>query len=87
MQRSQVYELIDGERDYQDLHWGDSLSSNRPGNGERTIDEWALYIYGYAHKLMVAAATITDPNEKLAIVRKVAALGVICMEQHGAPPR
>ena len=55
MDRNQVYVLIDGERDYQDARWGDAASSGRPGNGERTIDEFALYIRGYAEDLAPSA--------------------------------
>ncbi len=85
--RQEVYRAIDSERAYQDSKWGQSLSSDRPGNGERTIDEFALYIVGYAHKLLDNAATFANPEEKLSAVRKVAGLCVACMEQHGAPHR
>lgn len=85
--RTEVYSAIDTERDYQDAKWGHSLSSDRPGNGERSIDEFATYIVGYAHKLLDQAATFADPKSKLDAVRKVAGLCVACMEQHGAPPR
>lgn len=87
MQRSDVYKLIDGERDYQDCKWGNSLSSSRPGNGERTIDEFILYIFGYATELMNIGATMAEPEIKLSFVRKIGGLCVGCMEQHGAPPR
>lgn len=87
MTREEVYRLIDGERDYQDNLWGKTLSSNKPGNGERTVDEFALYIAGYAQELTTIASHSADPNSKLAHVRKIAALAVACMEQHGAPAR
>lgn len=85
--RNKVYAAIDSERDYQDSKWGDTLSSGRPGNGERSIDEFATYIVGYAHKLLDQAATFGDAEAKLNAVRKVAGLCVACMEQHGAPHR
>lgn len=92
MDRRDVYEIIDGERDYQDGRWGATLSGGRtPGTGQsggdRTVDEFALYIMGYAMDLAADASHTLDPNSKLAAVRKVAGLCVACMEQHGAPRR
>jgi hypothetical protein len=85
--RKEVYSAIDTERAYQDSKWGNTLSGNRPGNGERSVDEFALYIYGYANKLMQNASEFANTEEKLHIIRKVAGLCVACMEQHGAPKR
>jgi hypothetical protein len=85
--RAQVYRAIDSERYYQDALYGATLSSERPGNGDRSVDEYALYIVGYAHELMKQAAKYSNPDEKLHAVRKVAGLCVACMEQHGAPLR
>lgn len=92
LSRRAAYAAIDSERDYQDMLWGKTQSSGRqatdqkPG-GERTIDEFILYISGYADKLKMVGATSADPVEKLQFVRKVAGLSVACMEQHGAPLR
>ena len=87
MERKEVYEILDSERDYQESRWGTTLSSNRPGKGERTIDEFILYIKGYADKLSAIGATESDPNVKLDFVRKVGGLCVNCMEQHGGKKR
>lgn len=85
--RKEIYSVIDGERDYQDKKWGSTFSSNEPGDGSRTLDEFALYISGYSDKLKSYCAEFGDKEEKLNIVRKVAALCVACMEQHGAIKR
>lgn len=85
--RIAVYDAIDSERDYQDAKWGASASSGNPGAGERTLDEFALYILGYAQDLAVFASHCLEKDDKLDRVRKVAALCVACMEQHGAPHR
>lgn len=85
--RTEVYAALDSERDYQDKRWGDTLSDNRPGSGERTLDEFALYIAAYATELVKVAGTTSDTAEKLNFVRKVGGLAVACMEQHGAPKR
>lgn len=90
--RQQVYDAIDSERDYQNLKWGNTLSGDRKPTdeqpaGSRTVDEFALYIVGYGHKLLDNASSFSYTNDKLEIMRKIAALCVACMEQHGAPKR
>lgn len=85
--RAEVYAALDSERVYQDQVWGDVASSGRPGNGDRTLDEFALYILEYADQLRKVAGTTGDPEKKLNAVRKVGGLVVACMEQHGAPHR
>lgn len=88
--REAAYVAIDSERDYQDSRWGDTLSGGRPAvhnePGFRTLDEWVLYLDMYVAKAKQAALG-ADPAPILDAVRKVAALGVVCMEQHGAPHR
>jgi hypothetical protein len=85
--RSEVYAVIDGERNYQSTKWGNSLSSGRPGDGARSLDEFILYISGYSDKAKAFASEFADSEKKLDIIRKVAALCVVAMEQHGAVPR
>ena len=86
--REEVYSAIDSERAYQDSKWGSSESSGKPGvGGARTIDEFALYIKGYAEDLAQIASHELDPKKKLDFIRKVAGLCVAAMEQHGAPHR
>lgn len=76
--RKAVYAAIDTERDYQRKKWGEPSHS---------IDEFALYIIEYTAKLQRIAGTTNYEATKLDAVRKVAALAVACLEQHGAPPR
>lgn len=92
MKRSRVYRLINGERDYQDSRWGSTLSSGRsPGieeeGGMRSIDEFILYIKGYTDDAVNVASHFGESDKKLDPIRKIAALCVACMEQHGAPAR
>ena len=84
---NEVWDALMSERSYQKMKWNHSASSGQPGNGERTIDEYALYITEYAAQLRHLAGTALDPKEKLDAVRKVTALGMACMEEHGAPLR
>jgi hypothetical protein len=89
--REEVYSVIDTEREYQDWRWQGTASSQRRssshGATDRTLDEFILYIKGYADDLVNIASHSDDPNEKLHFVRKVAGLAVACMEAHGALPR
>lgn len=87
IERARVYGAIDSERDYQDSKWGTTLSGGRPGNGERSVDEFALYIAGYTNDLVQNASHFAKTPDKLDIIRKIAGLCVACMEQHGAPTR
>jgi hypothetical protein len=82
-----VIQAIDSERDYQNRKWGNSLSGGRPGKGERSVDEFALYIIAYADDLLKYAGHYASDTDKLEIIRKITSLGVHCMEQHGAPLR
>jgi len=89
--RQDVYAAIDSERDYQDSRWGSKLSGERAApegeGGNRSLDEFILYIQNYAANLGAFASTSSDWQEKLHKVRKVAGLCVAAMEQHGAPHR
>ena len=86
-ERAYVYKMIDTERTYQDSKWGKTKSGGQPGNGERSVDEFALYIAGYTNDLVQLASHYGGQDVKLAAMRKVAALCVACFEQHGCPPR
>lgn len=77
MHRKFVYEVLDSEREYQDEKWGLTTHS---------VEEWLLYIEDYLNeaKHIVARGTDTDVSS---IIRKITAMGVCCMEQHGAQRR
>ncbi len=75
--RDEVYVAIDSERNYQNWKWGDP---------PHEIDAFACYISGYTNKLIELCST-TDSSERLDIIRKIAGLCVVCMEQHGSPMR
>lgn len=87
LERHEVISVINNERDYQDAKWGNTKSSGKPGRGERSIDEFALYISGLSDELLYLASHFGGKEEKLHIIRKIAALCVNCGEQHGLPER
>jgi hypothetical protein len=86
--RQEVYDAITGERAYQESRWkGSGANPNDPRQHE--LDAWVTYIVDYTDRLLRAAASRdgTDKTDVLNFVRKVAALCVVAMEQHGAPRR
>jgi hypothetical protein len=89
--RQEVYAAIDGERDYQDRLYSGTFSSKRPrpdgGALERSIDEFSHYIGAYAREFDRIIVEHRPLKEKLHIMRKIAAMAVACMEQHGALAR
>lgn len=82
--RSEVYEAIDTEREYQDKKWGTDE------NHYHSLAEWLVYIENYVNEAKHIATRLPEPlssQKVLDIMRKVTAMGVCAMEQHGAPKR
>ena len=81
LQRIEVYNRINGERNYQDIRWHGCVPDE-----EKAIAEWLNYIEYHLEK---AKERVYDhsPDEALAELRKVAALAVRAMEIHGCPER
>lgn len=85
--REEVYKLIDGERQYQDSMWNPETT---PTGGSHTPTEWLVYIQDYANEALHIGTRESDATareKQLAILRKIAALAVSGMEEHGAPTR
>jgi hypothetical protein len=86
--REEVYKAVDSERDYQDAQRGNAARHEGYKAGENHPAEFILYM----EKCLADAREAvykgsTGANDCLQFVRKVTALGVACMEQHGAPQR
>ncbi len=82
--REEVYEAIDSERDYQ-RKWDTAESG-----GKHEVAAWILFMEHYLQQAreIESTAAAEDVREKvLGKIRCVVALGVACMEQHGAPHR
>lgn len=87
MTREEVYGVIDGERTYQDGKWNPNTTES---GGKHSPAEWLLYIDDYLREAKTQAARYADPQSRemvLGTIRKIAAMAVACMEQHGAPKR
>lgn len=80
MNQEQVFMVLVGERNYQDMKWGPL-----PAHGHE-VASWIVYMDVYLQKAK-EAATVGDISNALHAIRKVTALGVICGEQHGLPAR
>lgn len=76
--RTEVYKAIDSERDYQDRRW--------PGH-THSIPDYILFIEDYLAEARHMVSRSNNEAAALDTIRKVAALAVICMEEHGAPVR
>lgn len=78
-------EAISRERKYQDAVWGEAASE-----GKHEVGAFVLFMEHHLQQARAAISTGASPGADqaaLAEILKVAALGVCCMEQHGAPLR
>lgn len=87
--REQVYDALDSEREYQRRR---ALVAGKPGEAQHSVEEFVLYMDDYMRELKTQLARTwtpdgSAPTAALDTLRKVTALGVACMEQHGAPLR
>ncbi len=80
--RDDVYNLIDGERDYQD-----KLSSSRTDGSSKTVGDYLVMLDRYVRLAQDAWTDNAGCEKALDQIRKVAGIAVHCMEDHGAPAR
>jgi uncharacterized protein CbrC (UPF0167 family) len=84
--RADVYAAIDTERDFQD-----SFIADKEYYITHTLGEFILMLNQYAAQAQEKWTHHSDKEDgfpaSLHEVRKIAALAVRCMEQHGAPRR
>jgi len=78
MKRSDVYKMIDGERDFQ-------RARGYP-DGEWAVAHWLIFMQSYVNKGMWDMQYISD-EQALEQVRKIGALAVACMENLDTKPR
>ncbi len=87
--RQEVYESIDSERDYQDMRWREG-GAEGGGANDHEADAFVTYIDYYLQEAKKIASTTPSVARGQLLqdaLRKVAALCVGCMEEHGAPKR
>lgn len=84
--RTEVFAVIDGERNYQDLIWKQRCQEHGvayTSNDETLVEDWLMYIKGYYNDAVQMAAHDPDGGDVLHVVRKLAGLCVACLEVHG----
>lgn len=85
MDRSDVYQHIDGERDYQDAKWG-SITDH-----PHELLAWANIMRHYLDKTYSALSNHqhqgANQSQVTAAIRKTVAVGVAALEQYGCWPR
>lgn len=82
MTRAEVYKLIDGEREYQN-----ELGPDRWEGKPHSPGAYITMLTSYLTKAQQAWTDNAGDKESLGVIRKIAAIAVRCMEDHGAPPR
>ena len=85
--RQEVYAVIDGERNYQD-GWKDPTLTD--SQGIHTVQEFLTYIQSYTNEAIEVGCRRPDRVSVefgLHALRKIAALAVSAMEQHGVRER
>lgn len=86
MERSEVYKLIDGEREYQDSLRYDGVNA-RFGDMEHEVGEYLVMFATYLRKAEDGWTLNKGNDQALHQIRKLATIAVRCMEEHGAPTR
>jgi hypothetical protein len=85
MTRVEVYKVIEAERAYQDSKWGPTQEG-----GKHSLTEFLAYIQDYTNEAMhICSRTAAPECDDFArhSMRKIAALAVAALEQHGALDR
>jgi len=88
MERSEVYRILDGERDYQDERWIDDTTPS--GVHIHSPEEWIVYMEDYLAEAKHILSRNDAPkcySDAMEIIRKVTAMGVASMEQNGCLER
>jgi hypothetical protein len=83
--RTDVYHLIDGERDYQDSK--DLGPTGRNDGRQKSVGDYLTVIREYVSRADTAYTVNEGDGPALEVVRKIAAVCVQCMEVHGCKPR
>lgn len=76
--RSEVYRVIDGEREYQN-----SLTSDRTDGCIKSVGDYILMMEHYIQAARTEWCSEAGNVEALRNIRKVAGIAVRCMQEHG----
>ena len=81
--REIVYEIIDGERFYQEQLWGHADEHD----AFHSVGDFIVYMDEYMKRVKEKYTVAEGEEAALDMMRKVVALGVACFEIHGVPER
>jgi hypothetical protein len=84
MKSDDVFNAIVSERVYQARKWGVRQDDETFVEPKHSVGDFLVYMQNYLDKAFAQATNETDDYWPLEEIRKVAALAVACMEQHGA---
>lgn len=82
MTRDEVYNLINGERSYQN-----NLPPHRSDGKDKSVGEYLTMLRHYLNAADSAWTVNRGDYEALDNIRKIAGISVRCMEEHETPPR
>lgn len=80
--RSEVFQAVSGERDYQEIRWRRDITKHN-----HTMTEYLVFIDTYVQLAKVAVTMEKDEDGARPILRKIAALAVAALEAHGTSER
>ncbi len=83
--RQEVYDIIDGERQYQDSRV--DPDPHRRGIAFHSVGDFGIMLHEYMGRFDKAWVDGKGTNDALEVIRKIAGICVKCMEIHGAKPR
>lgn len=83
MDRKKVYEAIDKERNYQDI----LVTGFRHNKADKAVPAELVLMQVYLNKAANDFVDYKGDEKALHQIRKVVALGVRCLENHGCPRR
>lgn len=85
--RQEVYNALNSEREYQQSRWNEKTTTSK---NLHSFSEWFAYMEDYIAEAKHILARTARQNAEIPvqhIMRKVTAMGVAAMEDHGAPHR
>ena len=86
MERVEVYDRINQERDYQDWRWEEEIREDGVEDEVKPPAEWLNYIKYHLEQAEVSNYML-NKEETMNEIRKIAALAVRAMEIHGCDER
>jgi len=85
--RDEVFEAINEERSYQQSKWNENVTDS---GGLHTLPEWLLYVESYVNEAKHVYSRFPNPQGRVFCqhaLRKIAALAVAALEDHGVVTR